>query len=83
MLTVADGKHVVSEILAKYDGGSIAVGDSENDIGMLEQVVYPFCINPSPELLEVAEKRGWKVVTDKNAGEELLGVLVNIKHDLY
>ncbi len=75
LTTLADGKHVVSDLLKKYGKGSIAVGDSENDIGMLELVDHPFCINPSPELLPVARKRGWKIVTDKNAGEEISKVL--------
>ncbi|MEK7521876.1 MAG: HAD hydrolase family protein [Patescibacteria group bacterium] len=70
-----EGKHVVADLLAKHEEGSIAVGDSENDVGMLELVDYPFCVNASPELLEVANARGWKVITPENAAEEILKVL--------
>ncbi len=45
--------------------GSIAVGDSEGDIGMLELVSTPIAFNPSEELLDTAAARGWQVVVER------------------
>ncbi|HVZ12724.1 MAG TPA: HAD family phosphatase [Patescibacteria group bacterium] len=39
--------------------GSMAFGDSEGDIEMLEDVEYPICVVPTPGLREHAEARGW------------------------
>lgn len=73
--SLADGKHVVEDLLAKYDGHSFAFGDSENDIGMLEKVTNPVCINPTPELLNHAQKKGWLVVSDEDAYEKVVNLL--------
>jgi HAD superfamily hydrolase (TIGR01490 family) len=52
--------------------GSIAVGDSESDIQMLDEVETPIAFNPSKGLLEYATKYGWKVVVErKNVVYEL------------
>ncbi len=45
--------------------GSIAVGDSEGDISMLEQVETPIVFNPNKLLFEQAQKRGWQVVIER------------------
>lgn len=45
--------------------GSVAVGDSGGDISMLELVDQPVAFNPSEELLDVALKKGWKVVIER------------------
>ncbi|MBP9817977.1 HAD family phosphatase [Candidatus Shapirobacteria bacterium] len=73
--SLADGKHVVEELVAKYDGNTMAFGDSENDIGMLEKVKTPVCINPSPELLAHAQKNNWLVVSDSTAETEVLKII--------
>ena len=73
--SLADGKGMVEELLSKYEGSSIAFGDSENDIGMLEKVTTPVCINPTPELLNHAQKEGWLVVSDKEAYEKVAELL--------
>jgi len=74
--SLANGKDVVGELIKKYDHAkSIAVGDSENDIGMIELVENPLCINPSFELKKYAEKKGWVVCTDESIADALLNIL--------
>lgn len=51
---------------------SIAVGDSEGDIAMLEVVENPIAFNPSKILLAEAKAKGWKIVVErKNVVYEL------------
>jgi HAD superfamily hydrolase (TIGR01490 family) len=45
--------------------GSLAVGDTESDIGMLELVESPICFNPNAALYKHAKRRGWKVVVER------------------
>ena len=45
--------------------GSIAVGDTETDIPMLEMVETPIAFNPNKALYEHAKKRGWKIVVER------------------
>ena len=73
--SLADGKHIVEDLLPKYGGNTMAFGDSENDIGMLEKVTTPICINPSPELLAHATENGWLVTSDSEAENLILGIL--------
>ncbi len=73
--TLADGKDVVESLVSPDDQFSLAVGDSENDISMLDKVKIPICINPSPELLKVATERNWLVVDDHTAQDQILKVL--------
>ncbi len=75
MSSLADGKHVVENLLSRYSGNNFAFGDSENDIGMLERVKNPVCINPTEKLLEVAKERGWLVVSDLDAYEKVTELL--------
>lgn len=44
---------------------SIAVGDSEGDIAMLEAVEQPIAFNPTAELFQHAQKHGWPVVVER------------------
>jgi phosphoserine phosphatase len=39
----------------------MAFGNSIHDVAMLELAKHPFCINPNPDLEEVAHQRGWPV----------------------
>jgi phosphoserine phosphatase len=73
--SLADGKHVVENLLSEYSGNNFAFGDSENDIGMLDRVKNPVCINPTEKLLEVAKEKGWLVVSDADAYEKVTGLL--------
>ncbi len=44
---------------------SIAVGDTDGDIPMLELVERPICFNPNSVLYEVATARNWEVVVER------------------
>ena len=44
---------------------SIAVGDSESDIPMLELVTHPICFNPNSMLFKQAKRCGWEVVVER------------------
>lgn len=44
---------------------SVAVGDSDGDISMLELVDHPIAFNPNDKLLTAAQKHGWKVVVER------------------
>lgn len=52
---------------------SIAVGDTETDIPMLEAVGKAIAFNPNVELAKYAQKRGWKIVVERK------DVIYNIK----
>ena len=45
--------------------GSLAVGDTESDIPMLEMVARPIAFNPNQKLYAHAKRRGWKVVIER------------------
>ena len=45
--------------------GSVAVGDTESDIPMLEAVERPIAFNPNATLYAHAKKRGWEVVVER------------------
>uniref|UniRef100_A0A7C4Y2A0 HAD family hydrolase n=1 Tax=candidate division WWE3 bacterium TaxID=2053526 RepID=A0A7C4Y2A0_UNCKA len=75
-MSLADGKGLVAYLLQKYGKpGSLAIGDSENDIGMLELVENPICVSPNEELRKYALEKGWKIVSVESAEEELLNLL--------
>ncbi|MGM0535075.1 MAG: HAD family hydrolase [Pseudomonadota bacterium] len=40
--------------------------DSHNDLALLEQVEHPVAVDPDPTLRDVAETRGWKVISLRN-----------------
>lgn len=74
--TPALGKQAaLDKLFARHDvtkDGSIAVGDSESDLALLEAVEQPIAFNPSAGLFAIAKDRGWKVVIErKNVVYEL------------
>jgi len=74
--TLATGKKSVKSLVDQYGvNGSIAVGDSENDIEMLKLVERAVCINPSEELKAVATEKNWIVTTDTQAESEFGWIL--------
>jgi phosphoserine phosphatase len=73
--SLADGKHIVEELLSNYEGKTMAFGDSENDIGMLEKVSIPVCVNPTSDLLIHAKEKNWTVVSDEDAYKKILNLL--------
>jgi len=44
---------------------SVAVGDTEGDIPLLEAVVNPICFNPNMALYTYAKRMNWKVVVER------------------
>ncbi len=62
-------KHLVIEQLAQKHAvnyeGSVAVGDSEGDITMLEAAQNPIAFNPTKKLFQHAKQKGWKVVIER------------------
>jgi HAD superfamily hydrolase (TIGR01490 family) len=61
-----DGKATIMRELAEANGwdlaASYAYSDSASDLPMLELVGNPIAINPEPELLAIAQERGWRIV---------------------
>jgi HAD superfamily hydrolase (TIGR01490 family) len=50
----------------KFDlENSFAVGDTKDDISMLEMVGNPIAFNPSSELAKVARDKKWKIVVER------------------
>ena len=45
--------------------GSIAVGDTDGDIPLLESVDRPVCFNPNQTLYDHAKRQGWQVVIER------------------
>jgi HAD superfamily hydrolase (TIGR01490 family) len=45
--------------------GSIAVGDTDGDIPLLESVDRPTCFNPNQVLFNHAKRQGWDVVVER------------------
>ena len=43
--------------------GSWFYSDSHNDLPLLEQVEHPVAVDPDPTLREIAEARGWKIIS--------------------
>lgn len=62
--------HVLSEYLKAKKlqvdfRRSVAVGDTESDIPMLELVGRPIAFNPNNELARHAKKQGWNIVVER------------------
>lgn len=65
-------KHeVINDFLSSHPHitlkGSVAIGDSEGDISMLEMAERPIAFNPSSGLLDEARKRGWEIVIERKS----------------
>jgi len=45
--------------------GSVAVGDTESDISMLELVEEPVAFNPNSRLYRHAKKQGWRIIVER------------------
>jgi len=74
--SLAGSKHVIEKLLEKYSyDGSFAVGDSVNDISMLDRVENAICINPDSDLLKESKQKGWKTVDENSISEILLSLI--------
>ncbi len=59
---------ILQDIIYKYglrNSGSLAVGDTSSDIGILEMVDTPIVFNPNQALYKVAEEKSWMVVIER------------------
>lgn len=45
--------------------GSVAIGDTDGDISLLESVTNPICFNPNQILFTHAKRNNWKVVVER------------------
>lgn len=54
---------------------SVAVGDTESDIPMLELVERPIAFNPNRKLLEFARSRQWPIVIERKS------IVYKLRHD--
>ena len=74
-LATKDKQAILKSLVEKHGlemKGSIAVGDSASDAGMLEFVEHPIAFNPDQALLKIAKEKGWKIVLErKNVVYEL------------
>ncbi|MCA9365791.1 HAD family phosphatase [Candidatus Kaiserbacteria bacterium] len=61
--------NIVSRVLDRnpdlMSTNSVAVGDTEGDISLLESVDQPICFNPNKKLYNHAKTVGWKVVVER------------------
>lgn len=60
--------NIVSRVFAQGDftrEGSIAVGDTDGDIPLLESVERQICFNPNQRLLDHAQRMGWTVIVER------------------
>jgi HAD superfamily hydrolase (TIGR01490 family) len=58
----------LNELLSRFKpdtAGSIAVGDTESDVVLLESVEQAIAFNPSAGLFQIAADRGWTVVIER------------------
>jgi HAD superfamily hydrolase (TIGR01490 family) len=60
--------NIVKRVVEKQNltlRGSVAVGDTEGDISMLEMVDKPIAFNPNKNLYRYAKRAGWKTVVER------------------
>lgn len=64
-------KHLLLEKLVKKHNltfeDSVAIGDTNGDISILETVENPIAFNPNPGLLDHARDKGWKIVLERKS----------------
>lgn len=58
---------------------SVAFGDSDGDIEMLEGVEYPICVNPNDELRKTATEKNWTIKKPEEVVPYLKEVLTESK----
>jgi phosphoserine phosphatase len=56
-----EGKAAAIRAVIGVDAVDVAFGNSMHDAAMLALAVHPFAINPNPDLLELAQQKGWNV----------------------
>ena len=59
---------IVQRVLQNFSTApthTLAVGDTEGDIPLLEAVEEAICFNPNQTLYEHAKRRGWSIVVER------------------
>lgn len=67
-LSLGKKPELLQQLIQKHHAdsvGSIGVGDSEADIGMLELVEQPIALNPTKLLFQHSRAAGWKIVLER------------------
>jgi HAD superfamily hydrolase (TIGR01490 family) len=67
-LSIGKKPQLLKQLIATHKTdlkNSMAVGDSEGDISMLEMVEQPIAFNPSKKLFSHAQKQGWEIVLER------------------
>ena len=67
-LSIGQKPALLQKLITKHQAGtrdSIAVGDSEGDIDMLEMVQKPVAFNPSRQLFDYARSQSWPIVIER------------------
>jgi len=65
---IANKTNVIHRAIAKENltkDGSIAVGDTDDDISMLEAVAKPICFNPNKKLYRYAKINQWPIIVER------------------
>lgn len=65
---IAHKARIVKRVVDSGDftlSDSVAVGDTEGDISMLEAVERPICFNPNQALFEAAKQHDWPIVVER------------------
>lgn len=65
---IANKANIVKRAIEKNNltlKGSIGVGDTEDDIPMLEIVEKPICFNPNSKLFKYGKLNDWKIVVER------------------
>ncbi|RDH42390.1 HAD family hydrolase [Zooshikella ganghwensis] len=50
--------------------GSFFYSDSHNDLPLLETVEHPVAVDPDPQLTQIAEQRGWPIISLRSQHED-------------
>lgn len=72
----SDKAHIIRQIVTNYHltlDDSIAYGDSNGDISMLELVSHPTAVNPEPKLLAVANASSWRILKTSQQSQHNFG----------
>lgn len=66
---IQDKANIVKRVFDRNPGlskeNSVAVGDTEGDIPLLESVINPICFNPNMTLYTYSKRAKWKVVVER------------------
>lgn len=68
MVASEDKAQALETLVQKHGldhGGSIAVGDTQSDIALLENVELPIAFNPDRYLYATARANGWRIVVER------------------